>query len=478
MNLMKAATSRLSLFSGKPVHLIGIGGAGMSGIAMLLISSNVAVTGSDLRDSGRLSKLRMLGAEITVGHDAARVGDVATVVVSTAIPENNPELLAARERGIPVLHRAEALAEIMDGSRIVAVAGTHGKTTTTAMLTAALQGCGCDPGFAIGGEMKNGGVFASKGSDTLFVCEADESDGSFLRLGAAVGIITNIEPDHLNYWGNFDSLVDAFRKFSLDIGERNGFLVACGDDEITRELIGLTRSCGLTVRSYGFSKDSDYRIGELVPNGYEGAFSFTVTGLINAQVSLQVPGEHNVLNATAALAAATELGFDATGVAMGLAGFTGTCRRLEFCGEADGVRVFDDFAHHPTEVRASLMALRRIAGQGRVIAAFQAHHYYRVAMFIGEFADSLSLADEVVVLEVHAPDEKPVPLADGQSLAKLISLPARRAVFEPHPERVPGYLASRARRGDVIITIGQGDVAAMPLTILALLHDSESSDPG
>lgn len=466
------ADDRTPDFGEGPVHFIAVGGSGMSGIARILLADGVRVTGSDAKDSRRLAALRSLGATITVGHDAENVPDDAVAVVrSTAITDDNPELVRARELGIPVYHRAEALAAVMAGSRVAAVTGTHGKTTTTSMLTVALQNCGAEPSFAIGGEMHETGAYAHRGSGDVFVTEADESDGSFLRLGAFAGVITNVEPDHMNYWGEFEPLIEAFEQFVLDIGNRGGFVVACIDDEVTRRVIETGRSAGVDVRTYGFAPEADYCVAVHDRSGSGWTFDVSVKGVRTPRITLQVPGAHNVLNATAALATAIGLGFSDTDAARGLEGFTGTRRRFDFRGEVAGIRVYDDFAHHPTELAATLRAAREVVGEeGRIVMAFQAHHYYRTAMFVAEYGEAMGLADEVVVLEVFAPGEEPIPGASGQTMAAAVPLPADRVLFEPSSSAVPQHLVDRARSGDIIMTIGQGDVSLMAPAILDLLE--------
>lgn len=457
-------------FGTGPVHFIGIGGSGMSGIARILLSEGVAVSGSDAKDSRRLTALRALGATIHIGHAAENVGDATVVVRSTAIKDDNPEFVRAVELGLPVLHRSDALAKVMEGSRVVAVSGTHGKTTTTSMLTVALQNCGAEPSFAIGGELHETGAYAHRGSGDVFVTEADESDGSFLRFGAIAGIITNIEPDHLNYWNDFESLIEAFEQFVLDIGSRGGFVVACIDDEVTRRVIEVGRAAGVDVRTYGFSEDADFHVSVHDRSGTGWTFDVAEHGVRSPRITLKVPGAHNALNATASLATAIGLGFSDVDAARGLEEFTGTRRRFDFRGEVDGIRVFDDFAHHPTEVAATLRAAREVAGEGRIVMAFQAHHYYRTAMFVKEFGEAMGLADEVIVLEVFAPGEDPIPGASGQTMADEVPLPAGQVLFEPSSSSVPQHLVDRAQPGDIIMTIGQGDVALMAPTVLDLLE--------
>ncbi len=453
------------------VHIIGIGGAGMSGIARILAARGNSVTGSDAKDSRRVTALRALGIKIWIGHDAARLTptNVDTVVISTAIPESNPELAAARSAGISVLHRSQALAALMDGSRPIAIAGTHGKTTTTSMVTVALQHCGADPSFAIGSELNESGSNAHVGTGDLFVVEADESDGSFLRMAPVAGIVTNVEPDHLNYWGSFEAIERAFDEFVGGIADRGGFTAICIDDAGGRSLAARARAQGWNVTTYGVSEDADARIHDA--GVFEWGWRFMVSGVHSGAITLKVPGMHNALNATAAFVVATGLGFDPSLVIEGLESFSGTKRRFEFKGQAAGVRVYDDYAHHPTEIAATLRAAREVAGGARVVVAFQAHHYYRTAMFITEFGEALGLADEVVVLEVFAPGEEAIPGASGQAMAANVPLPAGQVAFEPSWSAVAGQLANRARTGDIVMTLGAGDIGMLGPEVLALLRE-------
>ncbi|MEZ5115595.1 MAG: UDP-N-acetylmuramate--L-alanine ligase [Candidatus Nanopelagicales bacterium] len=462
------------------VHVVGIGGAGMSGIARILLAQGVEVSGSDAKDSRRLTALRALGAQVHVGHAAEHLGPagagVDTVVVSTAIPESNPELVEARARGLRVLNRAEALAAVMRGHRGVAVAGTHGKTTTTSMLTVALQHCGADPSFAIGSELNESGSNAHLGSGDLFVVEADESDGAFLALPAIAGIVTNVEPDHLDHWGTFEAVEQGFLDFATGIRDAGGFVVACSDDPGARRLIAHAAEAGVDVRSYGEADGAEFRVVDARPG--EGGYEFEVVhrGVRLGVVSLDVPGRHNALNATAALATGMGLGFPAADLMAGLSGFRGTRRRFDFRGQADGVRVYDDYAHHPTEIAATLRAARDVAEGSRVVVAFQAHHYYRTALFAREFGEALGLADAVVVLEVYAPGEVPIPGASGRTMADHVPLPADQVVFEPSWSSVAQRLADLARPGDLVMTLGAGDIAMIGPEVLELLRARE--EPG
>jgi UDP-N-acetylmuramate--alanine ligase len=451
------------------VHIVGIGGAGMSGIARILVARGVTVSGSDARESKRLVALRALGIDARVGHHADNVDGADAVLVSTAIKPGNPEVVRAGALGIPVVSRADALAGVMAGSRGVAVAGTHGKTTTTSMLTIAVQHCGGDPSFAIGSELNDSGANAHQGAGDLFIVEADESDGSFLTLPAVAGIVTNVEPDHLDHWGTFEAVEQGFLQFALGIRDAGGFVVACADDPGAARLTAAARSQGVDVRTYGTDPAADHVLTDLVASASGVSASVSRSGQPMARLTLAVPGTHNALNATAALVTGVGLGFDPEELAEGLALFTGTRRRFDFKGEVGGVRVFDDYAHHPTEIAATLRAAREVVGEGNLVVAFQAHHYYRTAMFVREFGEALGLADHVVVLEVYAPGEEPIPGASGQSMASHVPLPPDRVVFEPSWSAVAGHLAERAQPGDIVMTLGAGDIVLLGPEVLDLL---------
>lgn len=345
------------------VHFVGIGGAGMSGIARIMAARGITVSGSDAKDSKVLGALRALGATCTVGHSAENVADVDTVVVSTAIRENNPEVVAARAAGIPILPRAAALASVMVGRRTIAVAGTHGKTTTTSMLTVALQHCAADPSYAIGGNLNESGSNAHDGNGDLFVAEADESDKSFLTYSPEVAIVTSVEPDHLDNYGDEASYYQAFDEF-CDRILPGGFIVMCADDAGARELTEKARARDIDVRTYGESHDADIQVTAITAVGATQSFVPVVRGRRYPAVHLRQAGKHNALNAAAALTVGLGLGFSAADLSEGLASFTGTGRRFEFKGNEDGVRVYDSYAHHPTELAVDLTAARQVAGRG------------------------------------------------------------------------------------------------------------------
>ncbi len=450
------------------VHFIGIGGAGMSGIARIMLARGLPVSGSDAKDSVTLAALRALGATVHVGHSSGGVGDVDTVVVSTAIREDNPELVEAHARGLRVVHRAGALASVMAGRRAVAVAGTHGKTTTTSLLTVALQRCGADPSFAIGGNLNESGANAHNGTGDVFVAEADESDGSFLLYSPTAAIVTNVEPDHLDHYGTPAAVAAAFDAFARRV-EPGGFLVTCADDPGAVAMAESARADGVDVRTYGVEPGADLRLVDLTIRGLGSTFEAVLGGRRLGRVELRIPGRHNALDAAAALATGIGLGFPAERLREGLAGFTGTRRRFEHKGTVGGVRVFDSYAHHPTELAADLSAAREVAGRARVVVVFQPHLFSRTQFFAAEFGAALGLADEVVVMDVYAAREDPVPGVTGALVAAAVPLAAEHVVFEPSWSAVAGHLAARAGPGDVVITCGAGDVTMIGPEVLALL---------
>lgn len=456
------------------VHLIGIGGAGMSALARLMLAQGVAVSGSDAKESRRITALRALGAQVHVGHGVECLdGDpaAAVVVASTAIPPTNPEVVEARRRGLPVWTRAEALNAVMAGRQPIAIAGTHGKTTTTSMVTVALQACGEDPSFAIGSELQSSGTNAHWGSGPHFVVEADESDGSFLAITPRIAVVTNVEADHLDHWADLASIEDAFVRFCVATKDVDGIAVLCADDAGARRVAERAREQGVRVVTYGQSADADVRL--IDPAAQDRGWSFGVVdhGVRRGTVTLQVPGLHNALNAAAAWAVVSVLGGPVSEAAEGLAAFTGTQRRFELRGQVAGIRVYDDYAHHPTEVEVTLRAAREVAGSGRVVVAFQSHRYTRTAAFAREFGRALGLADEVVVLEVYSAGEQPIPGASGSVIASAVPLPAEQVRFEPSWAQVPRVVVERARAGDVVLTMGAGDVGMLAPQIVEMLRE-------
>jgi len=460
------------------VHFAAIGGAGMSGIARIMLARGVPVSGCDSAASAQLTELAELGARVCVGHSAEHLESADTLVVSSAIRPGNPELAGARTRGMRVLHRAAALASVMLGRQSVAVAGTHGKTTTTSMITTVLRRCGADPGYVIGGILAETGLGAGEGAGTLFVAEADESDGSFLMLAPDAAVITSVEADHLDNYDSLAQIEAAFEAFAARVTP-GGLLVTSADDAGARRLTAAVRETAgrrgaPRIVTYGESAGADYAVGAVTPAGMATEFDLTpgarvvLAGNGRARLRVEVPGRHNALNAAAAYAVAAELGFGSDDIAAGLAGYRGARRRMELKGEADAVRVLDSYAHHPTELAADLSAARDIAAGGRVIAIFQPHLFSRTRFFAGQFGAALGAADEIFVLDVYAAREDPEPGVTGALVADAV--PGGRAVFCQDQSGLPAAIADVAKPGDVVLTMGAGDVTRLGPLIVDALH--------
>jgi UDP-N-acetylmuramate--alanine ligase len=452
------------------VHFVGIGGAGLSGIARIMLARGVPVSGSDARESRTLTALEALGATVHVGHSAEQVAGADTVVVSTAVRADNPEVVAAQEQGLRILPRSAALDSVMQGRTVVAVAGTHGKTTTTSLLTVALQHCGADPSFAIGGELNESGSNAHDGSGDLFVAEADESDGAFLVYRPTGAIVTNVEADHLDNYGTEEAYREAFSQF-LDRIRPGGFLVACLDDPGAAALAREAGTRGIEVVGVGESEEASVRAEGVGFAGSTSTFHVVQQGRRLGEVSLRIPGRHYVLDALAALATGLRLGFGFDDLRRGLEAFSGTRRRMELKGEVRGVRVYDSYAHHPNEIAGDLQAARSVAGDGRVVVAFQPHLVSRTKIFGPAMGEALGAADEVVVMDVYVAREDPEPGVNGAMVAAHVPLPADRVQFVPSWSATPAALVERARPGDVVITLGAGDVTLVGPEVLALLAE-------
>lgn len=451
------------------VHFVGIGGAGLSGIARIMLARGISVSGSDGTDSPTLEALRALGARVELGHDAAHVSGVDTVVVSTAIHEDNPEYVEAVRQGLIVLPRSAALASVMAGRRVLAVAGTHGKTTTTSLLTVALQAAGADPTYAIGGDLAQTGTNAAEGAGELFVAEADESDGAFLVYEPFASVVTNVEADHLDQWGTEEAYRAAFDEFAGKV-DPDGFLVCILDDPGAAALAASAAERGTTVVGVGEDAGADVRVTDLELVGSTSSFTVLDGGTELGRVTLQIPGRHYVLDAAAALATGLRLGCPFDELRQGLEGFTGTRRRMERKGEAGGVRVYDSYAHHPAEISGDLVAARSVAGEGRVVVAYQPHLVSRTRIFGEAMGHALGAADEVVVLDVYLAREEADPAVTGALVADAVPLPADRVAFVPDFDAVPAEVARRARPGDLVVTLGAGTVTALGPRILELLE--------
>ncbi|WP_422749551.1 UDP-N-acetylmuramate--L-alanine ligase [Mycobacterium sp. WMMD1722] len=465
--------------------MVGIGGAGMSGIARILLDRGASVSGSDAKESRTVVALRARGAAVRIGHDESALdllpgGPTAVVTTHAAIPKTNPELVEARRRGVPVILRPVVLAKLMAGHTTVMVTGTHGKTTTTSMVIVALQHAGFDPSFAVGGELGEAGTNAHHGSGGCFVAEADESDGSLLEYTPDIAVVTNIEADHLDFFGSEDAYVAVFDAFVERLAP-GGALVVCTDDPGAAALADRSEALGVRVLRYG-SRGDDLA-GALIGWEQVGTGAVAEIRLAGESASrvmrLSVPGRHMALNALGALLAARLAGADTETVLDGLAGFDGVRRRFELVGTAAGVRVFDDYAHHPTEVAATLSALRAVAeqgGDGRAVVVFQPHLYSRTETFAREFGVALSAADVVFVLDVYAAREQPIAGVSGASIAEHVEA---SVTYLPDFSAVPGRVADAVRPGDVIVTMGAGDVTMLgPEIVTALQIRANRGGPG
>jgi UDP-N-acetylmuramate--alanine ligase len=433
------------------LHFVGIGGSGMSGIARLFLEAGYTVTGSDVRDSSNVHALRDLGATITIGHDAANVGDADTLVVTGALWLDNPEYVLAREKGLPVLHRSQALAWLINHKRLISVAGAHGKTTSTGMIITGLLGIGEDPSFVNGGVIESLGVSSATGTGDLFVVEADESDGSFLLYDTSVALITNVDPDHLDHYGSLEAFEQAFVTFAQASSE---FVVVSSDDPGAVHVT--SRLTDKRIITFGEAADADVRVHSIVTDGHV-AFSLTYEGA-EYSARLRIPGRHNAINAAGAFAVLAGLGFDPAASLEAISAFGGTERRFELHGTVGGVSVYDDYAHHPTEVAAALSAARTVVGEGRIIAVHQPHLYSRTRLFAREFAETLEkYADETVVLDVYGAREDPEPGVTGALVSERFEHPEHVA-FIADWQDAADHTAEIARDGDFVITLGCGDV--------------------
>lgn len=449
-------------------HFIGIGGAGMSGLAKILAVRGATVSGSDSKESETVLALRALGARVHIGHAAEHVPDGASsIVVSSAIRADNPELAAARERGIPVVHRSDALAALMGGRRALAVAGTHGKTTTTSMLAVALGELGLDPSYAIGGDLDAPGSNAHHGTGEIFVAEADESDRSFHKYAPEVAIVLNVELDHHANYASIEEIYESFEVFAGRIVP-GGTLVISADHDGARELTArLAGREGLNVVTVGAAEDADLRVLSVTARGMTSEVTVLLDG-VELAFTVSVPGRHYAHNAVAALAAGVALGVPASDLAKAIGAYTGVRRRLQLKGEAAGVQVIDSYAHHPTEMAADLEAIRE-AAEGRVLVVFQPHLFSRTQQLAEEMGQALALADASVVLDIYPAREDPIPGVTSE----LIIDAAKRAGAEVTAEHdfaaAPALLASLARPGDLLLTMGAGDVTNLGPEILGRL---------
>lgn len=444
------------------VHFIGIGGSGMSGLARLLLGMGHLVTGSDVRDSDNVQQLVKLGAKIAIGHDEKNLGSPDTVVVTSALWESNPEYQLALSKGIPVIHRSAMLAHLSSRGELIAVAGAHGKTTSTGMLVTGLRQLGADPSFVNGGVIQAYGSSSAFGSGKHFVIEADESDSSFLHYKTETVLITNVDPDHLDHFGSLEAFEGEFVKFA---DAANSLVVISADDagaiRVTEKL------SHPNVFSFGESQKATVRVTDVDDSGPRVSFKLKFAGS-EVQLQLGIPGRHNALNAAGAVAVLVGLGFDFEISAKAVEGFGGTVRRFELHGVEKGVSVYDDFAHHPTEVAAALKAARAAVGSGRLITVFQPHLFSRTRIFAAEFAQALALSDQVVVTDVYAAREDPEPGVTGELISSRFKDPSK-VHYVPQWDDVPAVVASLVKENDFVITMGCGDIYRMVPDLLRVI---------
>ena len=450
-----------------PVHFIAIGGAGMSGIAQLYAERGVEVTGSDQADSATLRRLESFGIRTFVGHRAEQIGNARTVVVSSAVKESNPELAAARDKGLLVWHRSAALAALMMGRTGISIAGTHGKTTTSAMAAVMLGEAGADPSYVIGAPLQSSGASAHLGAGSTFVVEADESDGSFRQYPTVVAVVTNVEADHLDNWGTPEAYAAGYVQFCSSRTVTTVVLDA--DDPGCRRLAAALERGAATLVTVGESDDAEVRLSDLRTDEGLAAATLTWPGG-TGELSLSVPGRHNLHNAAAAFAVGLQLGLDPEPLLEGARRFGGTERRFQLVGEVAGIRVVDDYAHHPTEIAATLKAARAAAGTGRVVACFQPHLYSRTRDFATEFGAELARADVVVVTDVYAAREQPMEGVTSELVVAAAKDAGADVTYVPALDDVPGALADLVHPGDLVLTLGAGDITTAGPRLVSLLE--------
>ena len=460
------------------IHFVGIGGIGMSGIAEVLINLGYKVQGSDAAENANVKRLRDKGAVVHIGHNARNLGGAEVVVVSTAIKRDNPELVAAREKRLPVVRRAEMLAELMRLKQCVAIAGTHGKTTTTSIVATLLDAGHFDPTVINGGIINAYGTNARLGEGAWMVVEADESDGTFLKLPADVAIVTNIDPEHLDHFKTFDAIKEAFRQFVENL-PFYGFAVMCLDHPTVQDLVGKIED--RRVITYGENPQADARIRNIDLTGGKSRFSVIYRDRKSGQeialddLVLPMPGHHNALNATAAICVALELGMKPDDIRAALAGFGGVKRRFTRTGEWNGATIFDDYGHHPVEIAAVLRAARA-STKGQVIAVVQPHRYTRLQSLFNEFATCLNDADTVIVADVYAAGEQPIPGASRDDLVAAIKAHGHRnALALKSPDELPDVVRAMAQPGDYIVLLGAGSITNWAYALPAQLAQGDAA---
>ena len=448
----------------KKMHFIGIGGIGMSGIAEILINLGYDVSGSDLRESEQTKRLRQLGATIYIGHYPSNIKDYHVVVTSSAISKNNPEIIEAKKRKIPVIHRSEMLAELVRLKHGIGVAGTHGKTTTSSMLAYILYHGGLNPTAVVGGKVLNFGSNARIGEGQYFVFEADESDGSFIKLLPTIGIVTNIDADHLDHYKYFEGIKEAFITYMNNI-PFYGYSVVCMDDPVVAEVLPRIERPYVT---YGFNTGAHFKATNIKLLNGSTMYSCYYNDKLLGEIVLNLLGKHNIINSLAVVAVALELGLAFGVIAEAIAQFQGVGRRLEKIGETNGIVVVDDYGHHPTEIRATLDALKQLGK--RVIVVFQPHRYTRTQYLCDEFGQAFTMADELFLTEIYPAGEEPIEGVSSNLIQQSVKKhEGRDVVVIPHLDQVPDYICSIVKEGDVIVTLGAGDIYKVGHTILSML---------
>ncbi len=449
----------------RSIHFVGIGGIGMSGIAEVLLAHGFSVSGSDLAEGETTRRLAGLGAHIQIGHRAANVRDADVVVFSSAVVQTNPELVEARARSIPVIPRAEMLAELMRLQDGIAIAGSHGKTTTTSLVATVLRAAGLDPTVIIGGKLNVLGSGAARGHGEFLVAEADESDGSFLHLVPVVSVITNVDPEHLDHYKTLDAVKDAFVAFANNV-PFYGLVIACLDNPHVQDILPLIEK---RVTTYGFGSQADYSAKNLTSIGLASRFTLVQRGTPQGEFEVRMPGVHNVQNALAVIAVADELGVDRQITREALASFAGVQRRFTVRGEQAGVTVVDDYGHHPTEVEATLEAAQRAYGR-RIVVAFQPHRYSRTHHLFDELTRAFNCADVLFLTDVYAAGEKPIAGADSEHLQRAIHAHGHRDVtYVPKRADLVSAMLPRLRAGDIVITLGAGNITLTGPELLTAL---------
>ncbi|MEU6861350.1 UDP-N-acetylmuramate--L-alanine ligase [Glycomyces sp. NPDC046736] len=443
---------------------IGVGGVGMNGLTRLYATRGLDVTGSETKEWPNLPELEDLGVTLHREHAKANLNGIDTVVRSTAINDRHVEVVEARERGIRVLHRSEALAAAMTGRRSIVVTGTHGKTTTTAIITQMLEHAGLAPSYVNGGEII-GAHTGSHGDGAFFVAEADESDRSFLRYRPEIGVVTNIDVDHLNTYGDMDSLTEAFERFCRNT-DKDGLLVLCADNPGTLALAKMLRAEGRSVATYGFGDGADIQLGEVESSKDGVDYTVLAHNQLLGRFHLPMPGRHIALNSAAAIAVGLQIGLEPDAIAAGIAAFGGVKRRFEKRGEIDGYAVFDEYAYHPTAMTEAIKTLKEVAAPGNLVVVFLPYRVYRTVEMREDIAEALALADKAVVMEIFGPGEEIPEGEGGQALADAVALPDADKTFVPEWSDVPAAVKALAAPGDVVVTMGAPPISLMPEDLL------------